>query len=77
MKQGEWISDNGETLVSAGGMFEFGFFSPTGSSGKSLGQGLVNCRGSYFPFRNFVGLKFNWYFVYRNLIIIIFVDFKI
>ena len=29
LRQGEWISDNGETLVSAGGRFEFGFFSPT------------------------------------------------
>uniref|UniRef100_A0A7N2MUC3 non-specific serine/threonine protein kinase n=1 Tax=Quercus lobata TaxID=97700 RepID=A0A7N2MUC3_QUELO len=40
LKQGEWISDNGETLVSAGGRFEFGFFSPTGSSGNKRYVGI-------------------------------------
>ena len=40
LRQGEWISDNGETLVSAGGMFEFGFFSPIGSSGNKRYVGI-------------------------------------
>ena len=40
LRQGEWISDNGETLVSAGGRFEFGFFSPTGSSGNKRYVGI-------------------------------------
>ena len=40
LRQGEWISDNGETLVSAGGMFEFGFFSPPGSSGNKRYVGI-------------------------------------
>ena len=40
LRQGEWISDNGETLVSAGGKFELGFFSPTGSSGNKIYVGI-------------------------------------
>ena len=40
MRSGEWIIDNGETLVSAGGKFEFGFFSPTGSSGNKRYVGI-------------------------------------
>ena len=40
LRQGEWISDDGETLVSAGGRFEFGFFSPTGSSGNKRYVGI-------------------------------------
>ena len=40
LRQGEWISDNGETLVSAGGKFELGFFSPTGSSGGKRYVGI-------------------------------------
>ncbi|KAM3693885.1 hypothetical protein ACJW31_07G018400 [Castanea mollissima] len=40
LRQGEWISDNGETLVSAGRRFEFGFFSPTGSSGNKRYVGI-------------------------------------
>ena len=40
MRPGEWIIDNGETLVSAGGKFEIGFFSPTGSSGDKRYVGI-------------------------------------
>uniref|UniRef100_A0A7N2LSH3 non-specific serine/threonine protein kinase n=2 Tax=Quercus lobata TaxID=97700 RepID=A0A7N2LSH3_QUELO len=40
LRQGEWITDNGETLVSAGGKFEFGFFSPIGSSGNKRYVGI-------------------------------------
>ena len=40
MRPGKWIIDNGGTLVSAGGMFEFGFFSPTGSSGNKRYVGI-------------------------------------
>ena len=45
LKQGEWISDNGETLVSAGGIFEFGFFSPTGSSVNKRYVGIWTTSG--------------------------------
>ncbi|XP_065630423.1 G-type lectin S-receptor-like serine/threonine-protein kinase At4g03230 [Quercus suber] len=40
LRQGEGISDNGETLVSAGGRFEFGFFSPIGSSANKRYVGI-------------------------------------
>ena len=32
LKYGEWIEDNEETLVSAGGKFDLGFFTPSGGS---------------------------------------------
>jgi hypothetical protein len=32
LKYGERIEDNEETLVSAGGKFELGFFTPSGGS---------------------------------------------
>ena len=37
LKFGELITDNGETLVSAGGEFELGFFSPGGSFERYVG----------------------------------------
>ena len=37
LKFGESIKDNGETLVSAGGEFELGFFSPGGSFERYVG----------------------------------------
>ncbi|KAK9989775.1 hypothetical protein SO802_030014 [Lithocarpus litseifolius] len=40
LRQGESISDNGETLVSDGGRFEFGSFSPSGSSGNKRCVGI-------------------------------------
>ncbi|GMY05171.1 G-type lectin S-receptor-like serine/threonine-protein kinase At4g03230 [Fagus crenata] len=40
LKSGEWIEDNGETLVSAGGEFELGFFTPNGSSGHKRYVGI-------------------------------------
>uniref|UniRef100_A0A2N9FQW7 Receptor-like serine/threonine-protein kinase n=1 Tax=Fagus sylvatica TaxID=28930 RepID=A0A2N9FQW7_FAGSY len=40
LKPGEWIKDNGETLVSAGGEFELGFFTPNGSSGHKRYVGI-------------------------------------
>jgi hypothetical protein len=32
LKQGDWINDNGTTLLSSGGTFELGFFNATGST---------------------------------------------
>uniref|UniRef100_A0A2N9GID3 Apple domain-containing protein n=1 Tax=Fagus sylvatica TaxID=28930 RepID=A0A2N9GID3_FAGSY len=40
LQYGEWIKDNGETLVSAGGEFELGFFTPNGSSGHKRYVGI-------------------------------------
>ena len=40
LKFGELITDNGETLVSAGGEFELGFFTPNGSSGHKRYVGI-------------------------------------
>ena len=39
LKHGEWMFDNGSTLVSPGGMFELGFFTPmeTSSSERFVG----------------------------------------
>uniref|UniRef100_A0A7N2MV39 Bulb-type lectin domain-containing protein n=1 Tax=Quercus lobata TaxID=97700 RepID=A0A7N2MV39_QUELO len=40
LKHGEWIIDNGSTLVSAGGMFELGFFTPMQSSSHKRFVGI-------------------------------------
>ena len=45
LKFGELITDNGETLVSAGGEFEVGFFTPNGSSGHKRYVGIWYTRG--------------------------------
>ncbi|XP_059449674.1 G-type lectin S-receptor-like serine/threonine-protein kinase At4g03230 isoform X2 [Corylus avellana] len=37
LKQGEWINDNGHTLVSSGKTFELGFFTPINSSSRFVG----------------------------------------
>ncbi|KAM4110553.1 hypothetical protein ACB094_03G203600 [Castanea mollissima] len=40
LKHGEWIIDNGSTLVSAGGIFELGFFTRTKSSSPKKFVGI-------------------------------------
>jgi hypothetical protein len=40
LKQGDWISDNGETLVSSGETFELGFFTPIRSSSHKRFVGI-------------------------------------
>jgi hypothetical protein len=40
LKQGDWINDNGTTLLSSGGTFELGFFNATGSASPKRFVGI-------------------------------------